>query len=84
VAGHRPERGELSWAYKLDDVERYQLMQVVHGYTGRCNEAAGSGCAPNTERILSWCRKTATSASNAVRIVTRCDDGIKFEPTSCN
>jgi hypothetical protein len=55
--------------YKLDDVERYQLMQVVHGYTGRCNEAAGSGCAPNTERILSWCRKTATSASNAVRIV---------------
>jgi|RhiMethySRZTD1v2_1073278.scaffolds.fasta_scaffold35320_2 hypothetical protein len=26
--------------YRLGNLELYQLTEVVHGYTGRCNEAA--------------------------------------------
>jgi len=36
----------------LADVERYQLTQVIRGYTGRCNQAAA-------RRGIAWLRRQA-------------------------
>jgi hypothetical protein len=33
-------RAHLTGSYKLSDELRHQLTQVVHGYTGRCDEDA--------------------------------------------
>jgi hypothetical protein len=32
----------LAGSYKLSDKLRHQLTQVVHGYAGRCDEAAAA------------------------------------------